>query len=146
VGIQKNHLTRRRGERVGWTSRKAAQSNNPSIKSVVLRAGKMAPGLRFACPGYLLDCFASLAMTPFWFHAKARSREEELRHSRESGNPVLPKYQTSKPWHRQKRTDYVFANTFFLDSRFRGNDGAKGVFFFAASREKVLWILRLRAE
>jgi hypothetical protein len=63
----------------------------------------------------------------------------ELRHSRESGNPVLPKNQTSKPWYRQKRTDFVFANTSFLDSRFRGNDGARGVFFFAALREAKRW-------
>jgi hypothetical protein len=39
-------------KRVGWTSREAAQSNNPSVKSVALRVGKKVPGLRFACPGY----------------------------------------------------------------------------------------------
>jgi hypothetical protein len=99
----------------------------------------------------------------FVSHAKARSHEErtplpplagegwdggryqasELRHSRESGNPVLPKHQTSKSLLRQKRTFFIFSKTSFLDSRFRGNDGAQEVFFFAASHLRVrrfFWI------
>jgi hypothetical protein len=35
----------------------------------------------------------------------------------------------------------VFSRTSFLDSRFRRNDEAKGAFFFAPSREIVLFVL-----
>jgi hypothetical protein len=68
--------------------------------------------------------------------------KKDVRHSRESGNPVFPKYQTSKPLHRQKHTVFIFAKTSFLDSRFRGNDGARGRFFFAASLLRVKISLR----
>ncbi|MDR2244126.1 MAG: hypothetical protein LBE15_01790, partial [Burkholderiales bacterium] len=68
-----------------WTSRKAAQSNNPSIKSVTLRAGKMAPGsatsrrmMRFACPGYSLR----EAKQSRRIHAVAGGRLPPLRQNR----------------------------------------------------------------
>jgi hypothetical protein len=44
-----------------------------------------------------------------FFSAASRLRvKPKWRHSRESGNPVLPKHQISKSLHRQKHTVFVF--------------------------------------
>jgi len=79
---------------------------------------------RFFCCIHFLDCFASLAMTAFYIHAKARSREENPLTTKKGSSFCAEPLAASEAWREVAKPSSVFLlHTFSGLLRFARNDG-----------------------